>query len=234
MSFVLVLACTAVLVWLLKAPLMKHPVVFYALAMLLNVLYVSSIAFTYPEFARRTLFFLMQKCTLSLALFTVVMFIGVFRKDSKVSLALRPVRAELSILACILAMGHMTMYLLSFAPRLFKGGAAEGSFLVFFATALALLVLLLVLGITSFKGVKRRMDAGAWKRLQKWAYVFFGLVYVHLVSILLPAALLRGETAKMSIAVYTVLFGLYAAARVYRALKDRKANQLGDAQSASR
>ena len=87
---------------------------------------------------------------------------------------------------------------------------------------LALLVLLLVLGVTSLQGVKRRMDAGTWKRLQKWAYVFFGLVYVHLMSILLPSALAQGMTARVSIAVYTVLFGLYAALRIARAVLDRK------------
>ena len=84
------------------------------------------------------------------------------------------------------------------------------------------LVLLLVLGVTSLQGVKRRMDAGTWKRLQKWAYVFFGLVYVHLMSILLPSALAQGMTARVSIAVYTVLFGLYAALRIARAVLDRK------------
>lgn len=226
MGFVLVLVCTTALVWFLKTPLMKCPVAFYALAMLLNVLYVSSAFATYPEAIRQALFLLMQKCTLSLAVFTVVMFIGVFRKDSAVSLALRPVRAELSILACVLAMGHMAMYTMSFAPRLLNGSAIDGGFLLFFATAIALLALLLILGITSFKGVKRRMDAVAWKRLQKWAYVFFGLVYVHLVSILLPSALLRGATARTSIAVYTVLFGLYAVLRIRRAVRDRKAEQV--------
>ena len=114
------------------------------------------------------------------------------------------------------------MYLMSFAPRLLNGSAIDSGFLLFFATAIALMALLLILGATSFKGVKRRMDATAWKRLQKWAYVFFGLVYVHLVSILLPAALLRGDTARTSIVVYTVLFGAYAALRIHRAMKDRK------------
>ncbi|BDE95406.1 ferric reductase-like transmembrane domain-containing protein [Raoultibacter timonensis] len=222
MSFVLVLVCTTAFVWVLKTPLLKCPVAFYVLAMLLNVLYVSSAFTTYPEAMRQTLFLLMQKCTLSLAVFTVVMFIGAFRKDSVVSLALRPVRAELSILACVLALGHMVMYLMSFAPRLLNGSAIDSGFLLFFATAIALMALLLILGATSFKGVKRRMDATAWKRLQKWAYVFFGLVYVHLVSILLPAALLRGDTARTSIVVYTVLFGAYAALRIHRAMKDRK------------
>ena len=40
---------------------------------------------------------LMGKCVLSLALFVVVMYIGVFAKGSKVHQWLKPVRSELSI-----------------------------------------------------------------------------------------------------------------------------------------
>lgn len=221
MNFIIVLVCATVAVLLLRKPLMKYPMVFYTLAVLLNIMYVAHAFVPYPELVRRGLFLLMQKCTLSLALFTVVMFVGVFRKDSRAGLSLRPVRAELSILACLLAVGHMAMYLLSFAPRLADIGALDGRFALFFATAMALLALLLVLGVTSAKGVKRRMDASAWKKLQKWAYVFFGLIYVHLVSILLPSALLQGVTAQISIVVYTVLFGSYATLRIYRAVSDR-------------
>ena len=222
MSFVAVLAGTVIGVFLLRRPLKKHPGVFYALAALLDALYMCSFFVAFPEVARRAIFLLMQKCTLACALFAVVMFIGVFRADSKVGLMLRPVRAELSILACVLTVGHMALYLASFAPRLANGGIANGGFAVFFATAMALLAVLVVLGATSLQGVKRRMDSGSWKRLQKWAYVFFGLVYVHLMSILLPSALAQGTTARTSVVVYTVLFALYAVARIARAVADRK------------
>jgi len=82
MGFTLVLAVTAILAWLFRKLIKKYPVVFYILALLLNVLYVVSVYGTLPEVIRRTLFLLMQKSTLSLALFAVVMFIGAFRRDS--------------------------------------------------------------------------------------------------------------------------------------------------------
>ncbi len=89
--------------------------------------------------------------------------------------------------------------------------------------ALALLVLLLVLGVTSFGFVERRMRTESWKRLQRWAYVFFGLVYVHLMLMLAPAASRGGEAALVTVAVYTVVFGAYAVLRVRRAFVDRRA-----------
>lgn len=221
MNFAIVLICTAVATALLKEPLRRWPVVFYGLAIVANVLYVCCVFGFFPEPLRRFMFLLMQKCTVSLALFAIVMFIGVFRKDSRVSLALRPVRAELSIVACLLALGHMAVYLAAFLPRL-AGDSGGASFWLFFGTALVLLLLLLVLGITSFSWVKSRMNSATWKKVQKWAYVFFGLVYVHLVSILLPSALHGGTAAQLSIAIYTVLFGAYAVLRIRRALIDRK------------
>lgn len=83
------------------------------------------------------------------------MYIGVFAKGSKVHQWLKPVRSELSIIACILACGHMAVYLGSYAPRL--GGTLGVNVVSALVVALALLVLLLVLGVTSFAFVKRRM-----------------------------------------------------------------------------
>ena len=67
------------------------------------------------------------------------------------------------------------------------------------------------------------MGTDSWKRLQLWAYVFFGGVYVPLMLMLAPAASQGGEAAVASVVVYTVIFGAYAALRVRRALVDRRA-----------
>lgn len=115
----------------------------------------------------------------------------------------------------------MAVYLVSYAPRL--GGALGANVLGALGVALALLVLLLVLGVTSFGFVKRRMRTESWKRLQRWAYVFSGLVYVHLMLMLAPAASRGGEAALVTVAVYTVVFGTYAVLRVRRAFVDRRA-----------
>ena len=208
----MVLVATIVAVLALRQPLHKWPVAFYALAVVADVAYIAGIEGLLPRAVMSPLTLLMGKCMLSLALFVVVMYIGVFAKGSRVHQWLKPVRAELSILACILACGHMAVYLASYAPRL---GGAMGA-------ALALLVLLLVLGVTSFGFVKKHMRTESWKRLQRWAYVFFGLVYMHLMLMLAPAASRGGEAALITVAVYTVVFGAYAVLRVRRALIDRR------------
>ena len=84
--------------------------------------------------------------------------------------------------------------------------------------------------MTSFAFVKRQMSTASWKKVQKLAYPFFGLVYVHLLLMLLPSALHGGLAAQASVAVYSVVFVGYALCRVGRALADKRAE---DAVSAS-
>ena len=117
----------------------------------------------------------------------------------------------------------MAVYLASYGPRL--GGALSANVLGALAVALGLLALLLVLGVTSFGFVKKRMRTESWKRLQRWAYVFFALVYVHLMLMLAPAASRGGEAAVASVVVYTAVFGAYAVLRVRRAVLDRASTE---------
>lgn len=221
MDFLIVLIVAIAGSLLLRGPLHKAPAVFYVLAVAADIAYIAGIEGLLPRVVMSPLTLLMGKCMLSLALFVVVMYIGVFAKGSKVHQWLKPVRAELSIIACILACGHMAVYLSSYAPRL--GSVMGGNVMAALGVALALLVLLLVLGVTSFSFVKRHMRKENWKRLQRWAYVFFGLVYVHLMLMLAPAASHGGLAAIESVAIYTVVFGAYAVLRVRRALVDRRA-----------
>lgn len=220
MSFAVVLALTVLGCFALKRPVHDHPWVLYVLALGLDAAYLAADGLGAPFWLWQPLFVLVQKCYLSLALFVVVMYIGCFPRASRVSFWLRPVRAELSIAACLLAAGHMAAYLGTYVSMT-AAGTAKGNVAVAFAVALALLVLLLVLGVTSVHRVKRAMTAERWMAVQKWAYGFFGLIYVHLALMLMPAAAHGGLSAQESLAVYTAVFGVYVVARVSRALADR-------------
>ena len=221
MTFALVLALTVLGCFLLRRPIAAHPGLLYGFALVVDGAYLAADFFGAPYWLWAPLFVLVQKCLLALALFTVVMYIGCFSRASRVSFWLRPVRAELSIAACLLAAGHMAAYLGTYVSQLAMG-SARANVAVAFAVALGLLVLLLVLGVTSLHVVKRRMSAERWRRVQAWAYPFFGLVYVHLALMLAPAAAGGGASAQESLAVYTAVFGVYAVARVARALADRR------------
>lgn len=230
MNFAVVLALTVLGCFALRRPVHDHPWVLYVLALGLDAAYLAADGLGAPFWLWQPLFLLVQKCYLSLALFVVVMYIGCFPRTSRVSFWLRPVRAELSIAACLLAAGHMAAYLGTYVSMM-MGGTAKGNVAVAFAVALALLVLLLVLGVTSVHRVKRAMTAERWMAVQKWAYGFFGLIYAHLALMLMPAAAHGGLSAQESLAVYTAVFGVYAVTRTSRALADRR--ERGSAAEAS-
>ena len=93
-----------------------------------------------------------------------------------------------------------------------------------FVLAVVLLALLVVLGVTSFNFAKKRMRAETWKKVQRLAYPFFMLVYVHLLLMLAPAVPAgRHCRPNVGFAVYSAVFLAYAALRLARAAWDRKA-----------
>lgn len=225
MDFAIILAVTVAACFALRNPLKACPVAFYVAAIAVDALYVYGVFFGLPRAVWSPLFVLIQKCELALALFVVVMFIGCLNREGRACRWLKPVRSELSIVAWFLSLGHMAVYLESYLPRLFGAGTVSGNVMGAFVLAIVLLVLLIVLGVTSFAFVKRRMRTDTWKKVQKLAYPFFGLVYLHLLLMLLPSALHGGLAAQTSVAVYSVVFIGYGLCRVGRALADHRAEE---------
>ena len=67
------------------------------------------------------------------------------------------------------------------------------------ALATALVALMAILLATSLLAVKQRLKPSAWKGVQRLAYPFYLLMYVHLALLLLPSALSGKETALVSL-----------------------------------
>jgi len=215
---------TAVAFTVLCAKPLRHaPWVFYVLAALIAV---AGVYFTYnplPSQVLRSVIFAIQKGQVAFSLFAVVMFIGVFEKDSKVRRLLNPVRAELSIVAAILITAHFTPYLsnyLSYATSLFS---LRPSILSSLLIAMAMLILLILLTVTSINVVKKRIDAGKWKALQKLSYPFFALILLHLLGFFVVPALAGSSQAILQIIVYLLVFVSYTTLRTKKALADRQA-----------
>lgn len=228
MTFLWVLLATTAAVFILRTPLKKYPVAFYVMAAAMVVLFAVEDMLGLSRAVSSILFMLVHKCTLALALFVIVMFIGVFSKTSKVRQWLQPIRAELSIIAWILSLGHMFVYLVAYASR-FAAGVVGGSVAVALVVAIVLFALLVVLGVTSLRLVKKRMAKKMWKRVQMLAYPFFALVYLHLMLMLLPPALAGGAAAQCSVGIYAVVFFVYVVARFARAALDRRVSVRSEA-----
>ena len=222
MKFLLLLICTIAFCWLLRKQIRQAPWVFYLLAFALNLGLLANQLFTLPFWAVSLLSPLMQKGGLGVAFFVLVMWIGVFPRGGKLSKAFRPIRAELSITACILIAGHMSVYMVSYLPRFLAGLSVKPAVAVAFAIACMLLALILLLGVTSLRAIKRHMSARSWKKLQCLAYPFYGLVLIHLLLMLGPSALNGSAQSMVSVIVYILVFGGYLVARTMRAIADKR------------
>lgn len=127
MNFLFLLIIAAVAVYLLRRPLKAHPSFFYGIAVILDLLYFVGSTFGVPRWLWTPLVDLIQKCELALALFAIVMFIGCLGKEQALYRQMKPIRAELSIVACILCFGHMAVYLDSYLPRLLGNASINGN-----------------------------------------------------------------------------------------------------------
>lgn len=221
MAFALVLVATILAVIVLRDELIARDRWFYGGAAGLEALYGAGVLLDLPDVFWQPLYLLMQQAALSMALFVIVMFIGALPRKSAAFRHLMPVRSQLSILACILALGHMVVYLLCI-PRLFSGGLVTAGVLAGFAVAVALTVLLAVLGPTSVQKVRERLGHRRWKAVQRWAYLFYGLTYGHLMLVLAPSVEQGVATATATAAVYTAVFAVYTVARIGRVVADSR------------
>ena len=162
---------------------------------------------------------LLSNCALATALFAVVMYMAVLPRGGKAVKTLLPIRAELSIIACILTLGHNLAYGKTyFLLLLTRPERLEGEFLWAAVCSLLLIALMLPLMVTSFPRVRKKMKAKAWKRLQRLAYWFYGLTYIH-VMLLAVHFLKRGNGEYIwNVLVYSAVFLPYGILRLRKAL----------------
>lgn len=221
MDFLAIFVVVFVLVWALRRQIIARPGLFYACAIACNALLIANTVLPLPRWVLSLVSPLMQKGGLGIALFLIVMWIGVFPRESRLSRDFRPMRGELSVMACIFIVGHMYVYLASYVPRIIAGVVPKNSVTIALLVACLLFALMVPLGLTSLRAVKRCMKACTWRRIQGLAYAFYGLAFVHVLLMLGPSAMAGSERSMVMVSIYSALFGGYMVARIARAVLDR-------------
>lgn len=211
------LVAALVFALVLNRSISKHPGVWYAVAVLLGIFewiyYDMGLRDRFPEWFTIHVMNLLIRGAFATALFVLVMFVGVLNSNWTVTKKLRKIRREMSVIACYLTLGHNFMYgEVHFVQFFTNPGTMEPQYFIAAIISLTMIVIMLVLMITSFKFVRRKMKVDTWRRIHRWAYVFFGLIYVHIMVLFIPEI----HEKWLSVAVYTVVFAGYLAARVYK------------------
>ncbi|MCR1850336.1 ferric reductase-like transmembrane domain-containing protein [Paeniclostridium sordellii] len=200
----------------------KHSTMLYIIATLIAIFFIifmkSNLNEHIPKYISKFVIGVFSKGTISLALFTIVMCTGVLDNSFKFRQNLMAVRGELSIIACILTLGHNVLYGMYFFPTFFTNMPSL-SISKIIATLLSLIMICLMipLMITSFKSVRKKMSYKAWKKIQRSAYIFYGIMYIHIMLLYIP----KFNSKLFEIILYSIIFLSYYFLRIRKFFKDK-------------
>lgn len=226
MTFLIALVLATIFIAACGDWLRKHPIPYYlaAAAVGMTVIACTLAGVRFSGWFGEWIWPLAARGAFATALFAAVMYAGAIPKGTAPVKRLMPIRAQLSILASILTLGHNIAYGKTYFVMLFtRPSRMPWNQLAAAICSLVMICVMLPLFVTSFPAVRRRMAPKKWKKLQRWAYLFYGLIYIHVMLLMLPAAHRGGRGYLFSAALYSAVFLTYGALRAAKALAGRKA-----------
>ena len=216
MLFLTALFIALLIAFCLDKPLKKCPAAFYISA---AVLTVASVVITQSDinissrFVRDNVLGIFSRGALGTAFWAVVMWAGALPNGSAPIKKLMPIRGELSITAAILTFSHIITYGVQYITDLIKGRTGS-DFVVTSIVCLAMVLIMTPLTVMSFKKIRKKMNAKTWKKIQRFAYIFYAFIYVHILVLFVPKAQKGREGYFLSILVYSAVFIGYAVMRI--------------------
>lgn len=219
MLLIVALIIISLFIYFLGASLKKHPNAYYigAAAISIGIFLLGFVDM--PLFIKKNILGIFAKGSLGTAMFVFVMYAGALPKGNRFIAPLMKIRGELSITAAILVLCHNFTYGRTYFRMLFvQPEILSGTQLAAAIISIIMIIIMIVLTITSFPSVRRRMQAKKWKQLQRTAYLFYGLMYVHIMLINIPYARLGMSMYIVNVIVYSIVFLGYAAMRISKAL----------------
>ena len=219
MLLIVALIIISLFIYFLGASLKKHPNAYYigAAAISIGIFLLGFVDM--PLFIKKNILGIFAKGSLGTAMFVFVMYAGALPKGNRFIAPLMKIRGELSITAAILVLCHNFTYGRTYFRMLFvQPEILSETQLAAAIISIILIMIMLVLTITSFPSVRKSMQAKKWKQLQRTAYLFYGLMYVHIMLINIPYARLGMSMYIVNVIVYSIVFLGYAAMRISKAL----------------
>jgi Predicted membrane protein len=128
----------------------------------------------------------------------IIMYVGALSPKNPIVKKLLSIRKEISIISGFPILTHSLVRVINNLPNALKFftnnaeylenttvvselGAGISSFS--FVLGVVLLIIFLPLWVTSFDWVRKHMSGANWKKLQKWSYVLYALLFVHAMGI---------------------------------------------------
>lgn len=224
MLLIISLIIVALFIYFLKDSLKKYANIFYIGAAVISIAVFLLEFLPMHLFVKNNILGIFAKGSLGTAMFVVVMYTGALPNGNKLIAPLMKIRGELSITAAILVLCHNFTYGMTYFRMLFtKTSLLSATQLAAAVISLVLIAIMIVLTVTSFPSVRKKMQAKKWKQLQRTAYVFYGLMYVHIMLINIPYARLGLGMYVANVVIYSIVFLGYAAMRISKAVSVKAA-----------
>lgn len=210
---------------LLEKPVKKRPVIFYGATVVIAVLSLATglmiPAKSLPAPLSYILYTILARGTLAGAIFLLVMAASVL-PNSKVKQFLMRQRGEMAIIASLFTLIHNIAYGKWYFVKIFTNPSLLSPYELAAAILSLMMILLLIpLTITSFQRVRKRIKAPAWKKLQRWSYLFYGLLFIH-ISLIFSGPIRMGRRGYiLDLAIYALLYLIYLVLRIKRFPKQR-------------
>lgn len=189
--------------------LKKHSLIFYIVSAVLSVFTVI-LSFVetrnLPMWVNSYVLSLLTKSGFASSLWIIVMWAGALKNGSKAIKKVMPIRGELSIIATILTLGHNINYGRTYFVRLFTNPQSiPANYLIAAVISLVMMLIMIPLTVISFPAIRKKMNVKRWKAVQRFAYLFYGLMYAHILLLYIPMAQ-RGNNieASLNILLYSL------------------------------
>ena len=235
MLFIVSLVLALFTALFLDRQLKSKPAVFYISAAVLTAASIivsqSSITVSSP-FIRDYVIGMFSRGALGAAFWAIVMWTGALPAGSAPIKKLMPIRGELSITAAVLTLAHIVTFGMRYITSIINGRTGTGSafrdFVITCILSVSMTLIMLPLTVMSFKKIRKKMNAKTWKKIQRLAYLFYAMIYIHIMVLFVPKAQKGREGYFLSILVYSAVFIGYAVLRLRKAYlsKNKEASRL--------
>ncbi|WP_195989055.1 FMN-binding protein [Clostridium sp. D53t1_180928_C8] len=231
MNFLISIIVTIFIIFVGRRFIKKHSKLCYGISIIISLALViasySGSLSNLPPFINDYILPLFTKSAFATSIFVIVMYTGALKNGSKLMKILMPIRAELSIIASILTLAHNIIFGRYHFVTLFTNPKSMSlNMLIAAIISVILIVIMVPLMITSFPSIRKKMKYKSWKKLQRFAYVFYSLIYIHIMLIMLPLAKSGNSQYILNVLIYSLVFLTYAIMRINKALNKKYSNKL--------
>ncbi|WP_313340139.1 ferric reductase-like transmembrane domain-containing protein [Lacrimispora sp.] len=237
MIFLTALLEAFVFVYFCKGAIKKHPGVFYVLSVAIIAFCacykIMNLYTVFPEWTYTYIISVFWRGAFATALFVIVMYIGALDRKSKIVKALMPIRGYLSIIACLITLAHSFAYGAYYIPTMINNPQElDLRGIIALIITLPLFTIMIILMVTSFIKVRRKMKPKVWKNVQRLAYPWFALLYIYLMVLFIHTVIESFDPASelsmfykvnyiLSVVIYTLVFVGYFILRIRKYRLDK-------------